>query len=222
MSYDEYIESFDSHAMKLGMQVKHLPEDLRLYTWGEGHKLLFVVSGIHGEERAGPIFLHRLVQSGFTLPAEFRIKICPIVHPKAWSTKLRKPGGKNANRLWNDKAPTSIRALMTELQSCVPDVYLDMHEDDECKGPRDSHYVFRNVNSSWGHQLQRELNVSTRKGVWRKLDGQTSESFVFSLGCMNTSTIESNSHRDLGDRVKFHHDAFVTATEVWKKQNVAI
>jgi hypothetical protein len=210
LSCVDYMKILDILAKKTGMKSEEIGEGVKVYSRAaKGRPHLLITSGIHGEERAGPIALLKWLESD-QLP-NYNLTICPIVFPLAWDTGKRDPKGHNRNTVWNKDAPKVVEHLMALVKDNPPDVYLDLHEDSEIDKKDGEPYVFRHVDSEWGLELQKNLGVSTKKGIWRKHDQETAESFVHAAGTENASTVESNPHKPLKDRVAFQLKAIEAA-----------
>jgi|GEM_PF-1279349 len=201
-------------AAKHGLRMHGLSNGAIILTTHEsvsGPKVA-LLSGLHGEERAGPIALLTWLERTRTLPKDVRLWICPLLSRRTWDSRERAPGGTNLNRVWNaDEAPPIVADAMASLRAFKPDVFIDLHEEQTIDDGRA--YAHRHGTSAWGRYLQRVLGASTREGVWHKLDGKTAESFVRSIGCKRTSTVETAQTEPLAKRVNFHAQAIAFALD---------
>lgn len=204
----EYMLRFDQAAKKHRFRVKRLSDGRSVYQLGKGPVKISVISGIHGEERSGPVALLawlELTKKGYLIPGHVTLLVCPLVGHEAWNHRRRHEKGKmNLNSVWARQSPPKyIHELKKELRRFKSKVFLDIHEDSTIRD--NEPYIFR-------HQmvrgkildLQGALGVSPRKGLWKspKYRG-TSETFVYDTGCFETSTLETPQTKSLRSRVGF-------------------
>lgn len=201
LSSEDFYKEFRS--IWKGTEIK-LTDEVSMFSRGKGQVSLFVISSIHGEERAGIIALYRFAQKLTNLKFKGKICLIPIINSKAWNLRRRSVSNQNLNFVWNDKRAIKhpqIKKTMQILKKNPPLFFLDLHEDPNWP----KHYICRHVESKWGLHMQKSLLVSTRSGTWKKHDNQSAESYVHSLGVENSFTVESsmiNHHID--ERVEFH------------------
>ena len=177
-----------------------------------------LLSGLHGEERAGPIALLTWLESVKKLPDGIQFWICPLLSRRAWESRERAPDGLNLNRVWNDKAPPIVKDAMASLRAFKPQVFIDLHEDHLITDGRP--YVYRHETSTWGKTFQEMLGVKSRE--WDALDHETAESFARGLGCKRTATVETAQTERLEDRVRFHVNAIALAADLAKLADDAL
>jgi len=207
-THQKYIKRFDIAAEKHKFSTKDLGLGRKAYFLGNGVVHLAIISGIHGEERAGPIALLKMLEKtrkGKLIPNNISLVIVPLIAFDAWNKQNRENGGINLNESWTKKfAPDYIHNLKNELTSFKPDIFLDFHEDStiEDKEP----YLFRRRgNKNIIFELQNAIDVCRKKGIWRKCIEHpgSSESFAHSIGCPETTTIETPQTEPLRSRVGF-------------------
>lgn len=210
IDYASYIELFDSAAMSTGMQIEVLPGGLRLYRCGAARPCAFVVSGQHGGERAGPIALLEMVQSG-DLPDSCSLYICPIVSPTAWDFHERAPHGINANRTWSPEVSSAgVSALMRRMQEVRPDIFLDLHESDEREPDHGKVHEIRHSGTPWGEALIDALGPDR---VGAKVDVRipgSARMFAERIGVPATATVESSALTPPDERLEFHKSVIRT------------
>lgn len=189
-----------------GKEIK-LTEETSLFSIGRGKCTMILISGSHGTERSGPIALYNFAKWLSDHKINGKIYIVPILNPLAWNRKERAPNRLNTNRIWNEikcKRALQIKKIMKLLKKEKPLIFGDFHEDDTIKDEKP--YIFRFHDSEFAKKLQIEMNTSPRKGISRKHDGQTSESYAHSIGIIDSFTSESYPYAHIDDRVQFQHD----------------
>lgn len=185
-----------------GSEIK-LTDDVSLFVRGKGKCTLFIISGVHGEERGSVVSLFNWAKKLSSLKVSGKICVIPIINPKAWDLRRRSVGNQNLNFVWNEKRSVKhpqVQKVMKMLRKDPPLIMLDLHEDPDW--PR--HYICRRTDNKWGLQFQKDMATSTRCGLWKKYDNQTAESFSHSIGIEKSFTIESSMRHHIDDRVDFH------------------
>ncbi len=96
---------------------------------------IYLSTGIHGDEPAGPVALRRLVEED-RWPKDAEIFLCPCVNPTGLAQNTREnQGGVDLNRDYRDAQSEEVRAQISWLQG-LPDLDLTLilHEDWEADG----------------------------------------------------------------------------------------
>jgi predicted deacylase len=187
-----------------GSEIK-LNKKVSMFCRGRGKCTMIVISGIHGEERAGPVAIFCWAKRLAKMAINGRICVVPIMHPLAWDLRIRKPNNLNLNSIWNKQKcvrASQVKKMMKIIKRQQPLIYLDLHEDTSISD--EHHYIWRAKDCIWGKQLQKKLKISTKKGLWKKHDYETSESFAHSVGINRSFTVESDPHKSLKERINFH------------------
>ena len=206
LDYETYIRFFDAFAETSGMEIDVLPSGLRLYTAGDGRPSTFIVSGQHGDERAGPIALLEMARDG-ELPILGSIRICPITHPEAWDDYTRMPGGLDMNRVWDiEKAPAPILTLMMSIESRRPDFFLDLHESNHEHPKSGEMFEIRHADTPWGHRLVRALGHNTVGFKLHDHIAGSARKYTYDLGVRDTAVVETSTLLSLSERVEFHKE----------------
>ena len=213
---ETYMNRFVAAAKKHGFKKRSLSFGRALFYLGTGPKKVLITSGIHGEERAGPIaLLHYLENTpkGQLIAANSTLMVCPLIGHDAWNNKKRKENNKtNLNSVWyhkHDKDPKTLRIprYIQEMKRAIikfkPEFFLDFHEDTTIKDKEP--YCFRmNTNRGMVYNLQGVFGLSRKKGVWSYPDWiGTTETFVAQTGRLETTTIETPQSKHLKFRVGF-------------------
>ena len=96
---------------------------------------IYLSTGIHGDEPAGPLAALRLLQND-RWPANAELWFCPCLNPTGFVLNRREnAGGKDLNRDYRHLETTEVRAHIAWLERQPQfDVYLCLHEDWESHG----------------------------------------------------------------------------------------
>lgn len=121
-------------AAKLGWQCLPLANGVPLII-KRGNNVLSLLSGVHGDERSGPVFLTNLLGSYVANPAmipQRGMVIVPLLNDEGWDDRGRRWNGFDLNRQFVTQTPVKhVRELMDVLSFLRPMVHWDLHEDDE-------------------------------------------------------------------------------------------
>lgn len=209
---DLYMKRFMAAAKKHGFRVKTLSGGRSVFYYGKGPVKLAFLSGIHGEERSGPVSLLTMLET--TKKGELfdkkaiSLMICPLVGFDAWNNKTRLENKKiNLNCVWTDqykRRPRYVGEIEKELLRFKPEFYVDFHEDSTITDKEP--YMFRHKsNKGVVFLLQKTMGVSRKKGTWVRCADSlgTSEDLMFANGCHETTTIETPQTKPLRFRVGF-------------------
>jgi len=98
-------------------------------------KRIYLSSGIHGDEPAGPLAAVRLLQEN-RWPANAELWFCPCLNPMGFVLNRREnPEGKDLNRDYRHLETAEVRAHIAWLERQPKfDAYLCLHEDWESHG----------------------------------------------------------------------------------------
>jgi len=134
-------------ARKFGWQIDELPasERLDLLAFRRqadktrnaklGTRNIYISTGIHGDEPAGPLAVRQLLQEN-QWPAEAHLWVCPCLNPTGFPLNRRENAeGQDLNRDYRHRETAEIRAHVSWLkQQPNFDVTLCLHEDWESHG----------------------------------------------------------------------------------------
>jgi len=138
MNWQEFISEWRQEAEAAGFEVEVLLEkggyEVLACTKGEG-PCVYLSSGVHGDEPAGPQALMELLKEGY-FGEGFRWLICPVINPVGLTRGTRENGeGVDLNRDYLKAETPEVRAhidwLEREKEFCV---FLSLHEDWESSG----------------------------------------------------------------------------------------
>ncbi|MBT8044856.1 MAG: M14 family metallocarboxypeptidase [Verrucomicrobiae bacterium] len=109
-----------------------IPAFTRLSESGPG---VYLSSGIHGDEPAGPMAVLELLKQGDLCP-EIEWRLCPMINPTGLAVGTREnAGGVDLNRDYLKKSTVEVSGHVSWLEKQpVPDVFLSLHEDWESTG----------------------------------------------------------------------------------------
>lgn len=130
-----------------------------IYTFGKPY--LFLMSGVHGEERSGPLALRKLVKS-----AELNnVWVLPCLNVEGYNGNNRLCGQFNLNSEWKETTQLDfMKQLMALLEMNKPKLFVDLHEDYEQVS-----YVWSNFNNPTNIEKEvRDFCVKRKVGwiVW--------------------------------------------------------
>ncbi len=174
-----------------------------LYKFGNPNGI--IISGVHGEERAGPMAIQRLLS---TEPELFEnVWILPVLNIDGYNKQYRYNNYKfNLNSEFKpDTKLKFISEFMDIMKSINPSLFIDLHEDCESR----SDYIWTHSdNGEKIESLVRDFCKDTKTGLiyWPTIDfyKYSSESFARSLGIKNCYTLETTLNKPLEDRVTKH------------------
>jgi predicted deacylase len=206
-----FYDRFTRAAFKHGMAMEALENGARIFTLGDkSTPTLALLSGLHGEERAGPIALLRWLEdteAGSLIPDATSVWMCPLFATNAWDAFQREPDGVNYNDVWmpgQKGRDESVRDVEASLRAWKPFVFLDLHEDGTSEDGKP--YIFGYcTDREFAPALAAALECSVQK--WKGSDKNAigaSETFARFVGCKRTATIETAQIRPLRERVDVH------------------
>jgi len=214
VDHSSFTSMFDSYAESSGMDIFELPDGVHLYSYGSGSPYTFIISGQHGDERAGPLALLEMVRDGEFIVPEGTVRVCPIVSPESWDENVRAFSGRNSNREWGGPHRThpQVRALMEIIEADPPDVFLDLHESDSPM-PESGHKLeLRHSGTPWGREMIRALGGAAMGVAMNTHIPYSAETYAHNLGIPATAAVETNSFSlPIEERIELHKSAIRTA-----------
>jgi murein peptide amidase A len=225
----EYLPAFASAAFANGFSREVLADTAAgpLVAWRRagGGRRVYLSSGIHGDEPAGPLALLELMRSGFLTP-DVEWAICPALNPTGLAAGTRNNAeGADLNRDYHllQSIETSAHAAWLAA-GAVPDLSISLHEDWESSG-----FYLYEINLGVDRP-ERALEIIAAASPWfapeagPDIDGHTPREagwiyheaeadvpegwpeaiYVAKLGCPLSFTLETPSHARLADRVGAH------------------
>jgi protein MpaA len=138
---DAVLADIQNAAVRSGWGLEFLPAatGINLHTFrrqpGERPRRIYISTGIHGDEPAGPLAMRRLVQEN-VWPADVDLWLCPCLNPTGFPLGRRENAdGLDLNRQYLHLTAAETRAHVDWLQRQPSfDVTLSLHEDWEAQG----------------------------------------------------------------------------------------
>lgn len=208
LRFRDYSSLFSGAASAAGASVLPLSSGGCCAQWRGHGPGIALLSGVHGEERAGPIALLGLVQDLAASGLAFPLWVCPLLNGDGWDARTRCWRKRNLNDLFlsvSDRPPPFMKEVMAQLAAFRPALFADLHEDSASTRA----YLFKFNRDP--HTLCDDL--AEHMGCWAcpwapgpRWDG-SSENFVRGLGCDRTVTLETPLAWPLEKRVAWHRRA---------------
>ncbi len=177
-----------------------------IYSVGGPGPRLALLSGLHGDERSGPLALLEWIEQGELgafLPPRLALWIAPLLNDAGWDTNERAWKGIDLNRSFTESAaPAFVRIVMDDLRRRPPALFMDLHEDSEVTYP----FVFRYTrdDNDLSRQLQGVLKAEDEPWSDSEMWEGASEVYVRHIGCANSVTIEAPPSWELSDRIAWN------------------
>lgn len=142
----------------------------------EPARVIYLSTGIHGDEPAGPVALRRLVEEDqCQWPANAHLILCPCINPTGLQNKTRENSeGIDLNRDYRARQSPEVQAHTAWLEKLPPfDLCLVLHEDWEADGYYLYEVNYDDLPSPAGRIIEavRELcpiqPTSTIDGLWQ-------------------------------------------------------
>ena len=159
-----YLDQFHRLAMEQGFQHEELATvgryQIPAYTRNmESEVCVYISSGCHGDEPAGPRAMLELLQEGF-FSEGVNWLVCPLLNPTGMTAGTRENlQGVDLNRDYLEKVSVEVRGHVGWLErQTVPDLFLSLHEDWESTG----FYLYeiqKNVSESAAQKILTEAAV---------------------------------------------------------------
>ena len=101
---------------------------------GHDRPTVYLSSGIHGDEPAGPLAIESFWRS--VNPLQFNWLVCPLLNPTGFASQTRdNSDGHDLNRDYLLQRSAEVRGHIAWLErQAVPDLFLSLHEDWETEG----------------------------------------------------------------------------------------
>jgi predicted deacylase len=196
LGFSAYQEQFAAAVVRRGGVIHRLANGGCLAAFGrpEGPRLA-VLSGVHGDERSGPLALLSFVTEApledFS-PDGPALWMVPLLNDDGWDNNTREWKGVNLNAAFVSDSPVPFVAeVMRDLEARVPRVFLDLHEDSEKPFP----YVYRFTEDRQDFSLRLRHALGAEEALWSLADAErwkgSTEIFARKLGCERSATIEA-------------------------------
>ena len=229
MDVQAYLDDFYNMASAMGFQREVIEVvdgyEIPAYTREvEGGESVYLSSGCHGDEPAGPWALLELMKEGF-FSDRYTWQICPVLNPVGLVAGTRENGdGVDLNRDYLKKQTAEVRGHVAWLEKQqIPNLFLSLHEDWESKG----FYLYeiqKEVCKSWAKFILSEVSEVMITEPNRVIDGHEVREpgwifhephadvrdlwpeaiFMAERGVPISYTFETPSSSELADRVRCH------------------
>ncbi|MBM3833350.1 MAG: M14 family metallocarboxypeptidase [Verrucomicrobia bacterium] len=141
IAIERRLKEIQAEALKTGWRAECIldSETIRLPACHRGpavpRKRLYLSSGIHGDEPAGPMAILQLMREN-SWPEDIEIRLCPCLNPAGFALNRRENAdGIDFNRDYRQLSTNEIRAHVTWLQQQPNfDLAVVLHEDWEANG----------------------------------------------------------------------------------------
>lgn len=149
------------------------------------------MSGLHGDEKSGPLAILRWLEESSQaelVPNGYQLWVAPLVNDQGWDRGEREWNGQDLNRVFGSNAPSFLSSLMNSLESELPCVFLDLHEDSD----RPELYIYHYLGDQHGVDVQLAGVLGAKLVDWSDLhpwEG-SGEVFLRRRGCSRCITVE--------------------------------
>ena len=142
---EEFAAAYGAQLATAGYTIRRIPTgasgmlvdgaELMLAAEERNGRTIYISSGIHGDEPAGPVALRRLIDED-RWPGDTELILCPCLNPTGLQAKTRENRhGIDLNRDYRDPKSEEVRAHMAWLNQLPRfDLSLVLHEDWEADG----------------------------------------------------------------------------------------
>ena len=162
-----------------------------------GRPKIFLMSGVHGEERAGVMALLTILKNDLK-----DVWILPCLNVQGHKELNRFCNGDNLNHEFQgDTTIDFMQELMEIIKNNKPDLFVDLHEDTE----EDCNYIWSNFKNTMNKEVELYCERNDY-GYFCYPDSAyykySSETWARSIGIPNAYTTESYSYQPFQDRLK--------------------
>jgi murein peptide amidase A len=227
--WPEFLPEFARMAEQAGFTSTVLAETTAgpLMAWECVHDgpRVYLSSGMHGDEAAGPLAVLDLLRSGF-LSAPIHWTLCPALNPTGLAAGTREnAAGIDLNRDYLTRHTPEVCAHADWLEAMpVPQLFLSLHEDWEASGfylyeinlrddePQRTGCILEAVSPWFPPESGQEIDGHEPRGpgwIFHAAEpdlpqGWPEAIFIAKRGCPLSFTFETPSHAPLASRVAAH------------------
>lgn len=188
LNFADYNNRFDVAVAKNNGTTKILNNNARVAFFNKnGSDRIVIMSGVHSDERGGPIALLKFLENN-KITIKEDLVIVPLLNDEGWNKNKREHGEIDLNRNFNKNGPKFIGELMEIFGKKPIDVFIDLHEDIDENG---FVYKLRNDKSQLADNIAKIINCKIEYEDDHEMWGDTTEKFIRSLGCKHTVTTEA-------------------------------
>jgi predicted deacylase len=172
---------------------------------------LAVISGLHGDERSGPLALLEWAsrQDSQLCPEDRRVWLLPLLNDQGWDKNERMWRDLDLNRAFLPGAQTTprfVHEVMEEWAIHLPDMFLDIHED---SSRPDEPYLFWYKDETHDLALRLAEHLQAKSEPWDDFEywRGSDEVYLRTLGCQHCITIESPAGWPIQERIRWNLNA---------------
>ncbi len=236
LDFHTFSGRFSHEAESCGFHGKSLMETdtgpMTVWERGATGPLVYVSSGIHGDEPAGPLAMLALLEAGCFNP-DIRWRLCPVINPDGLKAATRhNAAGIDLNRDYLKRRSLEIAAHAAWLETLpVPELFLSLHEDCDTTGfylyeisqggnsPAGAPSILKAVSALIPIECAAEIDGHVPHGDgWifhtpeaDEPEGWPEAIFLAKRGCPLSFTFETPSRLPLAQRVAAHVSAVEAA-----------
>lgn len=198
MNFETFYEEFSESTHRLGATESPLSNGAAFYTFGESPKI-GILSGVHGDEKSGPLTLLKWVQELKKIKTSFWV--CPLLNDQGWDKDTRRWNALDLNRNFSKRSRVPLlRECYRFFKKNTPKIFLDLHEDSFTRKNYIYHYITEDT--TFAEYLSKGKNAGI---IWSKPSEWKgcSENLMQSLGTQYMATIEASPYFKLDNRSKW-------------------
>jgi predicted deacylase len=208
LSFQEFHDRVNIAASRHAGSVQWLDNGGAQVRIGDQHlPAICIVSGLHGDERSGPIAILRLLErANLLLPVGYSLLVFPLVNDVGWNARTREWSTLDLNRSFGlPHAPKFLQQIADEIARSRPPGFLDLHEDSDTDFP----YIFRYLRDDPEFALELQAELSARDEWWDDNPGWAgaSECHARAHGSRVAATLEAPPVWALERRVEWNMKA---------------
>lgn len=187
----------------------------------EGYPVVYISTGMHGDEPAGPESLLSLLEGGL-LDRRLSFHLCPMLNPTGCAAGTRENAqGLDMNRDYFHKQSSEVRGHVGWLERRDPELFISLHEDWESEGfyyyeinlgednPARYEYLAEEITGFMPLEEGQVIDEhEVRRRGWIYHDAESDEMecwpeaiYMAKKGCALSFTLESPSALEMSKRV---------------------
>lgn len=168
-------------------------------------KTKVIMSGVHGDERGGPLAILKYLQQSHLNTNNYHTVILPLINEDGWDKKDRHHTGIDLNRNFNSQGPSHVRQIIDYLSPKEIEMFVDLHEDIDEDGfvyklSTDKNDFADRIASHAGCPLV----VEDDHEQW----GDSTEKFIRSLKCPQAATTEAPGKVSPQEKIDWNYRVF--------------
>jgi len=209
MTFQEYYQRFKSGLQNDAYtELRPLAHGGLVAQINQSGPRLAVMSGLHGNERSGPMALLEWAcqQNKPLCPDDQSLWLLPLLNDDGWNKNERHWQELDLNRVFLPETagtPGFIQQVMAEWAHKPPEMFLDIHED---SSRPDEPYLFWYKNETHTLALQLAEYLQAKSEAWDDLEywRGSGEVYLRTLGCTRCFTIEAPAGWPMQERIRWN------------------